>query len=64
MDLLSYPLWTERWGIAMGMGVRLWTMDRPDGNRLVIVAQTNDAASLPNFLKEAEPVLSSVKLAA
>ena len=64
VDLLSYPLWTERWGIAMGMGVRLWAIDRPYGNRLVIVAQTNDAASLPSFLKVAEPVLASVKLAA
>ncbi len=58
--VLSYPLWDDSWAFASGMGVRLWTFDRPDGNRMVVVAQTEDRASLDAFAPEVDRVLSTV----
>jgi hypothetical protein len=42
------------------MGIRLWAVDRPDGNRLIIVAQADDEPSFQAFPPDAEKALGTV----
>jgi hypothetical protein len=58
--VFNYPLWDISWDFTSHMGIRLWAVDRPDGNRLIIVAQADDEPSFQAFAPDAEKALGTV----
>lgn len=60
INVLDFPLWDVPWTVTPFEDVVLWTFDRPDENRIVIVARASEGFLEP-FKADATPVLESIR---